>query len=131
MCASCHQLLDPVGLAFEHYDAVGQYREMEAGSAIDASGYLVDTDVDGPINGLSELASRLESSAEVRRCMVTQVFRYAFGRGETASDSCTLDKLEREFAASDGDFRELLVAVTQTDPFTTPAPVPATEDMDP
>lgn len=131
VCASCHQLLDPVGLAFEHYDAVGQYREMEAGAPIDASGYLVDTDVDGPINGLPELASQLESSAEVRRCLVTQVFRYAFGRGETESDSCTLDKLEQEFAASDGDFRELFVAVTQTDPFTTPAPVPATEDIEP
>lgn len=131
VCASCHELLDPVGLAFEHYDAVGQYRETEAGLPIDASGYLVETDVDGPINGLPDLASRLTSSSEVRRCMVTQVFRYAFGRGETEQDSCTLDKLEQQFAASDGDFRELLVAVTQTDPFTTPAPVPATEDMEP
>lgn len=131
VCASCHELLDPIGLAFEHYDAVGQYRETEAGSPIDASGYLVETDVDGPIDGLPDLASRLTGSSEVRRCMVTQVFRYAFGRGETEQDSCTLDKLEQRFAASDGDFRELLVAITQTDPFTTPAPVPATEDMEP
>ncbi|HEY6725512.1 MAG TPA: DUF1592 domain-containing protein [Polyangiaceae bacterium] len=131
VCASCHELLDPVGLAFEHYDAVGRYRETEAGAPIDASGYLVDTDVDGPVDGLPGLVSRLTSSSEVRRCMVTQVFRYAFGRGETEQDSCTLDKLEQQFAASDGGFRELLVAVTQTDPFTTPAPVPAAEDMKP
>lgn len=131
VCATCHELLDPIGLAFEHYDAIGRYRETEAGAPIDASGYLVDTDVDGPIDGLSDLASRLGGSSEVRRCMVTQVFRYAFGRGETEQDRCTLDKLEQQFVASDGDCRELLVAVTQTDPFTTPAPVPALEDMEP
>src|SRR5690606_18193812 len=91
VCATCHELLDPIGLAFEHYDAIGRYRETEAGAPIDASGYLVDTDVDGPIDGLSDLASRLGGSSEVRRCMVTQVFRYAFGRGETEQDRCTLD----------------------------------------
>jgi hypothetical protein len=130
-CASCHELLDPIGLAFEHYDAVGGYRETEAGFEVDASGYLVDTDVDGPVEGLPDLASRLVESSDVRRCMVTQVFRYAFGRGETEKDNCTLDKLEAEFEASGGDLRGLFVAVSQTDPFTEPAPVPAAEDMDP
>jgi len=131
VCAQCHELLDPIGLAFEHYDAVGQYRADEANQPIDATGYLVDTDVDGPIDGLPDLANKLVESPEVRRCMVTQVFRYAFGRGETERDSCTIDNLAQQFAASDGDLRELLVAVTQTDPFTAPAPVPAAEDLTP
>jgi hypothetical protein len=110
---------------------VGGYRETEAGSEVDASGYLVDTDVDGPIEGLPDLAGRLVKSTDVRRCMVTQVFRYAFGRGETEKDSCTLDKLEAEFEASGGDLRELFVAVSQTDPFTEPAPYQPRRDMAP
>ena len=127
-CASCHDLLDPIGLAFEHYDALGRYRSSESGIDIDASGELIDTDVDGPIYGVPDLADRLSQSAEVRQCMVKQVFRYAFSRGETELDSCALEKLEQEFLATDGDLIELLVAVTQTRPFTSMASAPPAEE---
>ncbi len=126
-CATCHELLDPVGLAFEHYDAVGRYRSSEAGEEIDASGELIDTDVDGPIDGVADLADKLSHSAQVRECVVKQAFRYAFGRAETERDSCALDKLEQQFLATDGDLVELLVAITQTQPFTSEAPAPAEE----
>jgi hypothetical protein len=127
-CAGCHQLLDPVGLAFEHYDALGRYRSSEAGVPIDASGELIDTDVDGPLAGVPDLASKLSESADVRQCVVKQVFRYAFGRAETERDACALDKLEQQFMATDGSLIELLVAVTQTEPFTNEAPAPAAEE---
>lgn len=128
-CASCHELLDPIGLSFEHYDAVGRYRTQESGIDIDASGFLVETDVDGPVYGVEELATKLTESAQVRRCVVTQVFRYAFGRGETDADLCTIDKLEQQFAATDGNLQELLVAVTQTEPFVSPTLAPASEEQ--
>lgn len=127
-CAGCHRLLDPVGLAFEHYDALGRYRGSEAGVPIDASGELIDTDVDGPLAGVPDLASKLSESAEVRQCVVKQMFRYAFGRAETERDACALDKLEQQFMATDGSLIELLVAVTQTEPFTNEAPAPAAEE---
>lgn len=127
VCASCHQLLDPVGLAFEHYDALGRYRDSEAGVPIDASGELVDTDVDGPLEGVPELVNRLSESTEVSQCIVKQVFRYAFGRAETERDACALDKLEQQFRATDGDLIELLIAVTQIDPFVSEAPAPPAE----
>lgn len=127
-CAGCHELLDPVGLVFEHYDAVGQYRATEAGVPVDASGYLADTDVTGDVNGVLELAPKLAESAEVRRCVVRQWFRYAFGRSESPEDACTLDALDESFARTRGNLRELLVSITQTAPFLTASPAPEPEE---
>jgi hypothetical protein len=121
-CAGCHELLDPVGLAFENYDAIGRYRDTESDLPVDASGYLLDTDVDGPIDGVADLADKLVASRQVSRCVVTQWFRFAMGRGETEADSCTIDKLDAAFADSGGDLRELLVALTQTEAFLRAAP---------
>lgn len=127
-CAGCHDMLDPVGLIFEHYDAIGRYRETENDSPVDATGYLSETDVSGEIDGVPELASRLAESGEVRRCVIKQWFRFTFGRGETEADACTLDKLEQVFLKSRGDLGELLVAITQTDPFLKATPAPETLD---
>jgi hypothetical protein len=124
-CAGCHELLDPVGLLFEHYDAVGQYRETEADTPVDASGYIADTDVTGELDGVLELGRRLAESADVRRCVVRQWFRYAFARAETDEDACTLDALDAAFTNMRGNLRELLVSITQTAPFLAPAPAPA------
>jgi hypothetical protein len=118
-CAGCHELLDPVGLIFEHYDAVGQYRATEADLPVDASGYLEETDIGGEVNGALELGQKLAGSADVRRCVVRQWFRYAFARSESPEDACTLDALEQSFASTHGNLRELLVSITQTAPFLT------------
>jgi len=118
MCAGCHKYTDPIGFAFEHYDAVGRYRETENGLAIDSTATLTDTlDVDGPIDGAIDLGSRLARSEQVRACVVKQWFRYAYGRKETDADTCTLATLNKRFAAKNHDMRELLVALTQADPF--------------
>jgi hypothetical protein len=130
-CAGCHDLLDPAGLLFEHYDAIGRYRDTENGVPIDATGYLAETDVTGAIDGVPELAGRLAESGEVRRCVIKQWFRYTFGRGETPSDACTLDKLEQVFVSTRGDLNELIVALTQTDPFLQATPAPESLDEGP
>jgi hypothetical protein len=127
-CSGCHELLDPVGFGFEHFDASGRYREREGDNAIDDSGYLAGTDVDGPFVGLVGLSEKLLASRQVKRCVATQWFRYAFGRGETASDGCTLDRLTEVLAASGGDLKRLMVALTQTTPFLAPAPAPELEE---
>jgi hypothetical protein len=127
-CALCHELLDPVGLIFEHYDATGHWRDTEADVPVDATGYLAQTDVTANIDGVPMLARELAGSAEVRECVVRQWFRYAYGRGEGPNDSCTLDKLNRAFEESDGDLRGLLVALTQTNPFLLPTPAPEVEE---
>ncbi|MEM6996914.1 MAG: DUF1588 domain-containing protein, partial [Myxococcota bacterium] len=118
-CAACHELLDPVGFGFEHYDGAGRYRSMEGAVAVDASGTLTATDVDGEFNGAIELSARLSESAEVQRCAVLQHATVAFGRAPQAStvDACWVDQLQTEFEQSDDSLSELLVAVVTRDNF--------------
>lgn len=117
-CSGCHQLLDPIGLGFEHFDALGRWREQENGLAIDASGELIGTDdSDGPFDGAAELAALLAGSQQVRDCFTRQWFRFAHGRAETDADEQSLARLSGAFATSEYRVQELLVALTQTDAF--------------
>jgi hypothetical protein len=117
-CASCHKLMDPIGLAFENFDGVGRWRDSEGGQPIDASGELIETDVDGTFVGPVALAQRLAISDDVQSCVVTQWFRYGYGRAEVPdADACSLATLNQAFTAAGGNVRELLVALTQTDAF--------------
>jgi len=119
-CAGCHKLMDPIGLAFEHYDAIGQYREQDNGQAIDVSGEITgttDASLSGAFNGPAELAGKLANSQLVRACMTTQWFRFASGRSEGNADACSLASMQTAFNAANGDIIDLIVATTQTDAF--------------
>jgi hypothetical protein len=118
LCAGCHRLMDPIGFGFEHFDGIGRYRETEWGLPIDASGELVETvDIDGTYNGAVELAGLLGSSEQVKDCVVTQWFRFGYGRPETDDDTCSMDQIREAFAAADYDMKELIIALTKTDAF--------------
>ena len=116
-CSGCHELMDGIGFGFENYDAIGRYRVMEDGKIIDATGAIAKSDVDGNFDGAVEMSKKLAGSHQVERCYTTQWFRYAYGRGESTDDTCTLTALGDKFAASGGDIKELIVAMTQTDAF--------------
>jgi hypothetical protein len=116
-CKGCHELMDPIGFGFENYDGVGRFRTEENGEPIDATGTLVDSDVDGDFAGVRELSEKLLSSEEVKQCYAKMWFRFAYGRGETPADECSLDATAKTFDATGGNVRELLVALTQTDAF--------------
>ena len=125
-CNGCHQLMDPIGLAFEKFDSIGSYRETENGVAIDVSGQVIaptDAGLSGAFTGVRELATKLAASEEVSDCMSTQWFRYASGRTEEVPDGCSLTTMQDAFAASGGDLVELFVAMTQTDAFWYRAPI--------
>jgi hypothetical protein len=118
VCGKCHQLMDPLGFGFEHYDGMGLWRDQDQGMPVDASGEVIGSkDANGKFDGAVELAARLGASEEVRACVVRQWFRYGQGRNETTADACTMAKLQEAFAAANYDIRELLVALTQTDAF--------------
>ncbi len=116
-CASCHVLIDGIGLGMENYDGVGRYRTTENGKPVDATGELLATDVDGPFDGGVELAHQLAQSEQVRECVARQWFRFAFGRLEGDGDACSLDTLHLAFADSDYDVRALLIELVRTDAF--------------
>jgi hypothetical protein len=116
-CAPCHKLLDPIGAAFETFDAIGLWRDQENGRPVDATGQIADTDVAGPFDGAVELAGKLAGSADLQRCFVGNWFTFAHGRAETEQDRGTRAALEAELARSSGNVRALLLALTQTDAF--------------
>lgn len=117
-CAVCHSLIDPVGFAFERYDAVGRYRTTEGNNLpIDTAGILTGTvDIDGPFEGATDLTQRLASSSQVRDCMVTQWLRYALRQHEGGAEACTLQRAQAAFRA-DGDLRQLITTIVQSDAF--------------
>jgi hypothetical protein len=117
-CAACHELIDPLGFGFEHYDGIGAYRAEEAGKPVDASGEIIGTDLpDGTFDGALELGQMLADSETVRTCVAQQWFVYGFGRTRGEGDDCSFDELTAAFAEADYDIRELLLAIVATDSF--------------
>lgn len=117
VCASCHQLFDPVGLALENYDSIGRHRTTDQNVAIDSSAEVqLDSDLDGKYdNGLALLA-RFPTSTTVRDCMVQHWLEYALRRDLIGADSCAADGIKERFRAR-GDLGELLTAIATSDPF--------------
>ncbi|KYF96736.1 hypothetical protein BE20_40020 [Sorangium cellulosum] len=117
-CSGCHQLLDPIGFGFEHYDALGRYRELDGGKPVDASGKVVATrDMNGQFVGVAELGERLAGSAEVEECVARQWFRFAIARFEQDMDGCSMERLLETFRAAGQDLNALPRAVVETDAF--------------
>jgi hypothetical protein len=116
-CAGCHEMMDPVGLGFEHFDAVGRWRDAENDLPIDATGHQVATDVDGAFDGAVALADKLASSQQVADCMMKEWTRFTLGRSETVEDACSLEETKAKFTAADHDIKQLVLALTQTDAF--------------
>lgn len=117
-CAACHQLMDPIGVGFENYDAIGQYRSAENGAPIDASGELLQAgSASGAFVGAVELAHKLAASDEVRACVQKQWFRFSLGRTERTEDTCSMNDVAAQFAASDYNVKTLLLALVSSDAF--------------
>jgi hypothetical protein len=118
-CASCHTLLDPIGVVFENFDAVGRYREKdESGDPIvSASTISATRDANGAVASVRELGALLAASTEVRECYVRQTFRFFFGRDVEVADRCSIERMNAAFTEHNQNLAELLVALTQTDAF--------------
>ncbi|HVY30180.1 MAG TPA: DUF1588 domain-containing protein [Polyangiaceae bacterium] len=111
-CSSCHRAFDPMGYAFEHYDAIGQYREQENGQLVDSSGALVGTArSDAPVADAVALSSLLSTTPEVHSCFVRQTYRFTIGRKETDADACALSSYAQLFEDKELDVRELMLAL--------------------
>ena len=119
VCANCHQLFDPLGLAMENFDAVGRLRERDGGSlgvAIDASGELVDgTTVDGVVSLRQALLRQPELFVGT---VVEKLMTYALGRGIAAHDMPAVRAIIRETAESDYRFSAIVLGIVRSTPFT-------------
>ena len=116
-CAGCHVALDAIGFGLEHYNGVGLWQDTDNNKQIDSSGVITDTDAAGEFNGAIELANKLASSQDAQSCFVGKWSSFAYGRSQGDDDECTMYSLRQAFTKSNGNVRELLLALTQTDAF--------------
>jgi hypothetical protein len=136
-CAGCHRLIDPIGLGFERYNAIGSYQEKMSFQfgrrrdddddssrreprtkelELDTTGYIQGVE-DSSFSTPRELGELLASSKTCQKAVVKQLFRYAFGRHETANDQAVIEGLYEKFRDSGFRFRELIVALVTSDLF--------------
>jgi hypothetical protein len=118
ICTTCHALIDPMGFAFENFDAVGQYRETEVGKKVDASGTLKLPSGDLSYQNAVEMATKLSTSSELRDCMTRNWMRYLLRRQEVDAEKGSVDNALKAFEQSQWDVREMLVALTTQRAFT-------------
>jgi hypothetical protein len=117
-CATaCHDLFDPLGFAFEHYDAIGAYRSEDGGKPVDASGEFMADGVNKHFQDAVDLVGFLSGSREVHDCLVKQWLRYALRRREVPADERSLARVQETFFRT-SDIRELLVALAASPAFT-------------
>ena len=116
VCAACHNLIDPPGLAFEHYDGIGAYRTMENGKPIDATANIRQLGTsDVAVNGAIELANVLARSRPVSDCVAQRLFEHGHGRDlDGEREQCLLAPVLRTADTSSSDVREMMVSVTRT-----------------
>jgi hypothetical protein len=127
-CATCHNLIDPIGFGFEKFDAVGARREQY--ELLFRTGYhddrkhepkkvLLTMDTKGWVAGLPqsdftsprELGAVLAGSPQCQECIVKQYFRYIAGRAETPADTQLIRKVTEDFRGSGFQFKELIVSL--------------------
>jgi len=114
-CASCHNLIDPVGFSLENFDAVGRWREMEEGKPVDASGGLPFGE---PFTGISGLEQGLLDRPELFvSTMAEKLVTYAIGRGIEPSDAPAIRKIVQEAQANGFRFSSLALGIVKSKPF--------------
>jgi hypothetical protein len=115
VCASCHRIIDPPGLALENFDAIGRWRTREEGGMVDSAGQLAD----GPrVNGPSELrAALLDRSDQFVRTITENLLTYALGRGLAAEDMPVVRSIVDEAAGSDHRLSSLFLGIVNSTPF--------------
>ncbi len=117
VCASCHKIFEPIGLALENFDAVGAWRTEDGDSPIDASGVLVDgTKVDGVASLRDALVRR---SDQFMRVVTEKMLTYALGRGIEYQDMPLVRSIVRDSARSNYKFSSIVLGIVKSPPFQT------------
>jgi hypothetical protein len=118
VCATCHALMDPLGLPLESFDAIGRYRTTELGLPIDPSGEFDGT----PVADARELGFTIGSSDAIAECLVRKYYSYAVGHEERDVDGSVVQALGDAFRASGFQLRDLVLDIVTHEAFSSVAP---------
>jgi hypothetical protein len=116
LCRSCHNRMDPIGLAFENFNGVGLWRDSERKQPIVAEGSLITGET---FTSVSELKRILVSRhrREFYSTLTAKLLTYATGRGPEYYDVETIDQIVKRLEENDGRFSALLMGVVESAPF--------------
>jgi mono/diheme cytochrome c family protein len=115
-CSSCHNQMDPLGLALENFNALGRWRDKEQGQPIDASGKLITGEKFGSIQELKQVIVT-KRQRDFYRCLSEKLLTYALGRGLGYDDVETVDRLVERLERNNGNAADLVMGVVESVPF--------------
>ncbi len=115
-CASCHDLMDPVGFSLENFDAIGRWRTLEDGQPVDASGGLPDGSQFWGVDGLE--AALLKHPDLFVGTLTEKLLTFALGRGIELNDAPAVRKIVREARADGNRLSAIIVGIVNSTPFT-------------
>ena len=114
-CASCHTILDPIGLGLENFDAIGHYRTAYPnGDSVDASGMLPSGE---SFSGLDQLSSLLVGDTRLIDCASEKLVTYALSRRLVGADEPFLAQLRAQWRLDGTSMRALLDDIVRSEPF--------------
>ncbi len=115
-CAGCHAFLDPMGFAFENYDAIGRWRDQEKNHPIDATGTLVRGQQFKDLAELRTLLAR-DMADDFTRNLSENLLTYALGRGLDYSDKPAVQEVVRRTKSAGYKFQDMILAICESLPF--------------
>ncbi len=115
-CVSCHQRLDPPGLALENFNAMGIWREREFGQPIEPGGTLVTGESFKNVREMKHILATRHRT-EFYRCLTEKLLTYALGRGLEDYDTEAVDRIVYRLEQDKGRFSTLLTGVIESAPF--------------
>ena len=115
-CFSCHSKIDPWGIAFENFDALGQWRDQIGGEPVDAASVLFNKDELHGIKGLKDylLANRQPQFA---RAMAHKMAAYALGRPLSFGDRAAVDDITASLRQGGKGLNDLVILIVKSDLF--------------
>jgi hypothetical protein len=114
-CVACHQMIDPLGLAFESFDPTGKWRDKDLDQPIDTRGEMLDG---AKFNGVIELkAILLERKDEFTRGFVEKMLAYALGRKLDYYDVATVNRITQAVKEDGYKFSRAVIEVARSYPF--------------
>ena len=116
ICASCHQLMDPIGFGFENFDAVGAWRDLDGEFPINSSGTLVSgKSFQSPAQ--LRILLKEQNGQDFCRCLAEKLLIYGVGRGLEYYDRCEVDEILENLSANEYRFSDLILGVVHSKPF--------------
>ena len=117
-CNGCHKVINGMGFAFENYDAVGGWMDMDAGMPVDASGTFPFKHGEVSFRNYVELSKAIAASSEARDCFTKQFLEYSLRRPVTKDEEGSIEAIGNAFKGAQFDLKELVVATAKTKAFT-------------